>query len=683
MTALLFTFLLIQTSPAQKGFATGIVRGANGAPASGVRVYAVPAGDPSVTSTGATVIESLAQTDASGRYRLEIPAGRYYIAVGSVSAPTYFPDTASIASAKAISIVAGSTIESVDFSRYTTAVSSTQGIIVAPPPPVLPPGSTGVLSGVVRNADGSLSVGTTVRAVPTSILSSNAVAGSTFVRVTGTTVAYTQGTSSLQIVRGGGIAVTDSQGRYRLENVTPDTYNIITGYSDFPIFYPGTNDIQKATAITTTPTTMLTTLDFALSPPPKTFSIRGHVSLNNGRPVGGVTLNLLNPLRLLDASSSGPSRLNVFLPSRNYLSVKSGGDGSFEIPDVVPGQYSLQAAVSGASPLVKIVNVVDAALSIDFNFSITVISGRITWDDGSPFSDSISPVAISTTSNPNSIATTLLPVSNAGTFSSVIESGDYRVYIRTLPSGYVVRSMTIGSVDLSKDTLHVSGDVSETIQIRVAKGMNPGARIQGKVLDATSGSPAAADRVELCCFTTGPFERLSTGVLPGGVFDFPQVPPGQYTAELRKIAPQAVAVLLNPQIIVGDQDKSGLLLLSATQTTPLTAAVTFEDGSSLPSNAPVTLALFVTPGKSRGTSASETTSIEMTRLLDGTYWTMFPTGTTYTMSVGNLPEGYRIKSISRSSASSAVPTVASDGGSTYSGVAPGAITIVLQKTPTN
>jgi hypothetical protein len=161
MTALLLAFLMIQAGPAPKGFATGIVRDANGSPASGVRVYAIPAGDANAASTGATVFESLAQTDTSGRYRLEIPAGRYYIAVGSVSAPTYYPDAASIASAKAISIVAGSTVESVDFSRYTAAAASTQAVLAVRPLSPLPPGSTGVLSGVVRNVDGSPSVGTT------------------------------------------------------------------------------------------------------------------------------------------------------------------------------------------------------------------------------------------------------------------------------------------------------------------------------------------------------------------------------------------------------------------------------------------------------------------------------------------------------------------------------------------
>ena len=80
MTGLLLALLLFQVNPAPTGAATGVVLGANGMPAAGVRVYAIPAGDPNAVSVNASVFESLAQTDATGRYRLEVPAGRYYIA---------------------------------------------------------------------------------------------------------------------------------------------------------------------------------------------------------------------------------------------------------------------------------------------------------------------------------------------------------------------------------------------------------------------------------------------------------------------------------------------------------------------------------------------------------------------------------------------------------------------------
>jgi hypothetical protein len=104
---------------------------------------------------------------------------------------------------------------------------------------------------------------------------------------------------------------------------------------------------------------------------------------------------------------------------------------------------------------------------------------------------------------------------------------------------------------------------------------------------------------------------------------------------------------------------------------------------------PVTLTLLVKPGQARsailssGSPAVEAASVEMKRLQDGTFWIPFPTGVLYTLSVGNIPEGYRIKSISRFGANSSAPTVGADGGNTYTGVAPGAISVVLLRMPTN
>jgi hypothetical protein len=360
------------------------------------------------------------------------------------------------------------------------------------------------------------------------------------------------------------------------------------------------------------------------------------------------------------------------LPNRNNNpSFKAGGDGTFEITDLVPGKYSLQASISGITPRTKTVDVVDQSVNLDFDLSVNVLSGRIVWEDGSPFTDSaIGPVALSTTSNPNFVATTLMQVSNNGAFSGVIDQGDYRFYIRSLPTGYIVRSMTIGSVDLSKDPLYVSGDVPYTVEIRVAKGQYPGTRIHGRVMDATTGAAPAADLLELCCFTTGPFERLSTAILPDGSFDFPQVPPGSYIADLRKNSAQAVAGVLNRTIEIGDQESSGILVVSATQLTSLTIAVSLEDGSNLPSSANLRLALLVSPGTSRGTSspngtpATNVTSIPMGRLRDGTFWTPFPMGVPYTLSIENIPEGYRIKSISGPGPTNAVSVPAADRSGT-------------------
>jgi hypothetical protein len=56
------------------GAVTGVVRSAAGAPTAGVRVYAQQVRDPADPNALAAPLEGLAQTDASGRYRIELTA---------------------------------------------------------------------------------------------------------------------------------------------------------------------------------------------------------------------------------------------------------------------------------------------------------------------------------------------------------------------------------------------------------------------------------------------------------------------------------------------------------------------------------------------------------------------------------------------------------------------------------
>src|SRR5678816_4402388 len=97
----LYAFLLQVGTP--MGAVSGTVRSAGGTPTGGVRVYAQQVRDTTDANSPAP-LEGLVQTDASGRYRLELPAGRYYIASGSVASPTYFPGTTDVASARTITV---------------------------------------------------------------------------------------------------------------------------------------------------------------------------------------------------------------------------------------------------------------------------------------------------------------------------------------------------------------------------------------------------------------------------------------------------------------------------------------------------------------------------------------------------------------------------------------------------
>jgi len=155
MIALLLAFVALpalQVNPGPTGIASGVVSSSNGTPAAGIRVFAVPAGTSDSDPVNATVFDALTQTDAAGRFRLVVPPGRYYIGAGAVSSPTYYPNTTNITSAKAIVVSADSSLDNINFSQY-----------VAPPPTniaallstTLPPGSTGIVSGIIRTSDGA------------------------------------------------------------------------------------------------------------------------------------------------------------------------------------------------------------------------------------------------------------------------------------------------------------------------------------------------------------------------------------------------------------------------------------------------------------------------------------------------------------------------------------------------
>jgi hypothetical protein len=110
---LLLQAAFIQT---EKATVTGVVRLADGKPAVGVRVAAMAADQANADAVNATALMSLAQTDESGRYRLEVvEPGRYYIVAGRVDAPTYYPGVQSAANAASVAVTPGVSLINLDF----------------------------------------------------------------------------------------------------------------------------------------------------------------------------------------------------------------------------------------------------------------------------------------------------------------------------------------------------------------------------------------------------------------------------------------------------------------------------------------------------------------------------------------------------------------------------------------
>ena len=121
MLGVLFNLILllqgIPLLPNQGGTVTGVLTTADSRPASGVRVAVMVQPDSPADVAGAAALVSIAESDESGRFRLEnVPPGRYYITAGRVELPTFYPGTLELASGKIVTVATGETLSGVNFS---------------------------------------------------------------------------------------------------------------------------------------------------------------------------------------------------------------------------------------------------------------------------------------------------------------------------------------------------------------------------------------------------------------------------------------------------------------------------------------------------------------------------------------------------------------------------------------
>jgi hypothetical protein len=674
VNGLLLALLLVQAGLQTTGAVTGIVRGADGMPASGVRVYAMTVRDAAEAATAGTALESIAQTDASGKYRLDVAPGRYYIASGSVGSPTYYPGTTSVAAARVFSIAAGGLIESIDFSSFVPASRTTLiGAAIAP----LPPGSTGVLGGTIRFPDGLPAGQMQVVAIPAAALAgpgAGAPSGSTSVFTVsrsfisgfaGQAPAYRRIVNGFNIVE----SVTDINGRYRFENLPPETYYIATGTADAPQFFPGTSDLLAARTHATTPTTLIDNLDFTVPPRARGVPVSGRVTAVGESPAAGAIVQISS------RSVASPGLSAFGLPARSpSTTVTARADGTFEAPRVLPGDYTVEARALGVRTNTQNISVADQPVTgLNFSIPIATLSGRILMEDGSALSNPqlFKEAVVTTVMNPNLVVSTVIPLAPEGTFSRFVEADEYRFFLGSLPDEYTITSITAGTSDLLKGTLKVTPATAVNIDIRVARRSGPlntnDIRLSGAIRDNLTGQPAQAERVTLCCLAAGPWQGFSTSLRPDGSFEFAGIPPGRYELGLQPATGQPKLFLVDPRVEVAGGSTSGLAFLSTPQMRELTVRIVLEDGSPLPDPAPISVVFTGMSGQAR-VAAQPNGGLG--------YFAAVPAGDRYTVSVTNLPAGYVVKSGNVSVDVPHPPQVSSGGPvSVYPPVAPIQITV--------
>jgi hypothetical protein len=132
-----------------------------------------------------------------------------------------------------------------------------------------------------------------------------------------------------------------------------------------------------------------------------------------------------------------------------------------------------------------------------------------------------------------------------GKFGILLPEGESRMTLRptSLPSGYILKSFTYGSVDLLRDPLRVPSAVSSSLLLTFAADPGSWANVSGRV---TGIDPTARTyRVQL----TDQRELLAV-VQPDGSFNFGKVLRGNHTMNLTSLG----GIPVSKPIVVAGQD---------------------------------------------------------------------------------------------------------------------------------
>ena len=129
-TVLLTSIFLVHTLAFAQdagGVLAGQIRGLNGKPAPGIRVVVSQLWSGPEWLGPAPTPQQIVGTDNTGRYRLTVPPGRYFILAGRVDALSYYPGTGNLPEARIVTVASGSTTENLNFQLVQPAGARVSG----------------------------------------------------------------------------------------------------------------------------------------------------------------------------------------------------------------------------------------------------------------------------------------------------------------------------------------------------------------------------------------------------------------------------------------------------------------------------------------------------------------------------------------------------------------------------
>jgi uncharacterized GH25 family protein len=429
-------------------------------------------------------------TDGQGRYEfLRLPAGRYTIMASQSDLITVqYGQRRAAEPGEPIDLAPGESRDRIDIS--------------------LP--SPGAITGHVVDDGGDPVEGVTVRALQTM---------------------YEAGRRRL--VQAGVTRLTDDRGHYRIYGLKPGEYFVsamvgqvtvdLPGYA--PTYFPGTWNPREAQTIEVDVAQQFTGIDIALARVP-TARIAGMAFDAAGNPIqGGLSLS--------------PSRRSG-LPVDMLLGARIDPNGTFEFPNVPPGEYVVQASKSRANPSTEgefasrfiTVNGTDVTGIVIRMSTGSTISGRVTFRGaGSPI-----PTGIEVTAFPVDLDRSRNPPATADIrpdwgFELAGISGPRLFRLREAPPGWTLKAVLLNGVDVTDMPLPF-GTTSQSLTDLEVVLTDRVSELSGTVTDRR-GRPAtdytvivfASDRD-----SWGPSSRFLTTARPGphGIFTVTGLPSGEY-----------------------------------------------------------------------------------------------------------------------------------------------------------
>jgi hypothetical protein len=308
----------------------------------------------------------------------------------------------------------------------------------------------------------------------------------------------------------------------------PNEYNGPKDVGYVSVYYPGVTDPPDATEVEVLPGTQLSAIDVTLAQT-RTYTVRGRVVVTVSLPGSTRPFVSIRPRQPLGAvvTSSSSSFMNA--------------DGTFEIRNVVPGSYTIQAS-AGTNPATAL----RTERSIEVNGDtdgvvITIGAGfdvpfHIVFDQppasgaNDPFSN-IRPLLMTVANgSPTSgfVGTLLNPptIQSDGTFAiSNVTPGVYQIRLSGLPSpDHYIKAVNFGQAD-ALDGFAI--DHTPDTPIEVLVGSNAG-KMEGNVMDR-EGKPVQAAQWTLIPADRSKSDRYRTNFTDSnGHFSIRGIFPGEY-----------------------------------------------------------------------------------------------------------------------------------------------------------